>query len=57
MRYTIALPKLTVGELRGQRVPVFVDAPVGSKTRVARIEVWIDGERMRVLEAPLLGPG
>jgi cytochrome c oxidase accessory protein FixG len=56
LRYTIAFPKLTIGELRDRRIPVFVDYPPGSQVRVAEIEVWMDGQRMRVLQAPLIGP-
>jgi cytochrome c oxidase accessory protein FixG len=56
LRYTIAVPKIALGELRDQRIPVFVDYPVGRHERQAEIEVWMDGQRMRVLQAPLIGP-
>jgi cytochrome c oxidase accessory protein FixG len=58
LRYTIAMPQLELQELRDQRVPVFVDFPVGSARPgdVARIEVRTAGEPVRVLVAPLIAP-
>jgi cytochrome c oxidase accessory protein FixG len=58
LHYTIALPKLVIPELHDQRVPIFVDFPAADPRRpaAAQIEVWIDGERMRTLQAPLVAP-
>ena len=58
LRYTIALPTLELAELRDQRIPVFVEFPVASRLsgEVAEIEIRVDGEVERVLEAPLIAP-
>jgi cytochrome c oxidase accessory protein FixG len=56
LRYTIAFPKVAVAELHDRRIPVFIDYPTGSQLRFAEIEVWMDGQRMRLLQAPLIGP-
>lgn len=58
LHYTLAMPKLTVDELRDRRVPVFVDFPAGSmhSGAVAQIELRMDGQVVRVLSAPLITP-
>ncbi|HKP63322.1 MAG TPA: cytochrome c oxidase accessory protein CcoG [Polyangiales bacterium] len=58
LRYTIALPKLSIGELHDQRIPVFVDFPAGSLRAgaAAQLELRIDGRPVRVLSAPLIAP-
>jgi cytochrome c oxidase accessory protein FixG len=56
LRYTIALPKVVLAELRDRRIPVFVEYPTGSPMHVAQIELRMDGERVSVLQVPLVGP-
>jgi cytochrome c oxidase accessory protein FixG len=58
IQYTIAVPRLRLGELQDQRVPVFVDAPLTAARalQLLQLELWIDGVRVTTLRAPLIGP-
>jgi cytochrome c oxidase accessory protein FixG len=58
LHYTVAMPRVELGELRDQRVPVFVDFPLGSVKSGERagIELRMDGELVQTLQAPLLAP-
>ena len=50
------MPRLTLGSLASQRVPVFASFDTGKDPGSAKIEVRMDGQELRVLEAPLLSP-
>lgn len=58
LRYTIAMPTVTLQELRDQRVPVFVDFAAGTVRPgdVAQIEVRTTDLPPKVLKAPLIAP-
>jgi cytochrome c oxidase accessory protein FixG len=58
LHYTIAVPKLELAELADQRVPMFIDFPIGSVKSGERapIELRVDGQLVRTLQAPLLSP-
>lgn len=58
LHYTVAMPRIQLGELRDQRVPVFVEFALGAVRSGERagIELRMNGERVSVLQAPLLAP-
>jgi hypothetical protein len=58
LRGAIAMPRLTLESRADQRVPVFVDFARGAVRggERARLELWQDGVRVQILEAPLLAP-
>jgi cytochrome c oxidase accessory protein FixG len=58
LRYTIAMPRVVLPELSGQRVPVFVDFAedtVRSGER-AELQVHVRGQPVHTLQMPLLAP-
>jgi hypothetical protein len=59
LRYTVAIPRLTLTALQSQRVPVFVSFERGTvhDGERAQIRVQIEGEPPRALDAPLIAPG
>jgi hypothetical protein len=52
------MPRIELAELRDQRVPVFIEFPLHSVQagESAAIEVWLDGQIVSTLAAPLLTP-
>jgi cytochrome c oxidase accessory protein FixG len=58
LTYVIAIPRITLSALAGQRIPIFVEFPLGTvhDGDKARIEISADHAPTRVVEAPLLAP-
>jgi len=58
VRYTVALPELTLQPLQSQRVPVFVSFERGSLEDGSKVRILVEsaGEPPRVLDAPLIAP-
>jgi len=58
LRYIVAMPRLQLGELRDQRVPLFVEFALGAVHSGERgaIELRMNGELVKTLQAPLLAP-
>jgi hypothetical protein len=58
LRYTISMPHIVLSELRGQRVPVFIDFADGAvhSGERAELELKVQGELVRTLQLPLLAP-
>jgi cytochrome c oxidase accessory protein FixG len=58
LSYVVSMPRIELAELRDQRVPVFIEFPLHSVQagESAAIEVWLDGQIVSTLAAPLLTP-
>jgi cytochrome c oxidase accessory protein FixG len=58
LRYTVAIPRVTLAELRDVRVPVFVGVPLDRKPRPreAELELFIDGQLAQTIRAKLIAP-
>jgi cytochrome c oxidase accessory protein FixG len=58
LSYVVSMPRIELAELRDQRVPVFIEFPLHSvhAGESAAIEVWLDGQIVSTLAAPLLTP-